>query len=149
MEYNKRQILRSKGYKIGSLFEVLKLTPSESDYVEFKLFLSKTLKRIREEKGLTQENFAKLIKSSQSRIAKMESCDPSVSIDLLIKSHIGLGISIKDLLAKYEKENKQTKQIVTIYENATSTEFLSVGESGRPRPMIQSSIEGNFATLLN
>jgi transcriptional regulator with XRE-family HTH domain len=41
--------------------------------------------------GLTQVALAKKIKSSQSRVAKMEAGDPSVSIDLLVRSLIALG----------------------------------------------------------
>jgi len=40
---------------------------------------------------------AKLIKSSQSRLAKMEGGDPSVSLDLLIRSLLALGASNRDL----------------------------------------------------
>ena len=37
------------------------------------------------------------MKSSQSRIAKMEAGDPSVSLDLLIKALLTLGASSRDL----------------------------------------------------
>jgi hypothetical protein len=40
---------------------------------------------------------ARLIKSSQSRVAKMEAGDPSVSLDLLIRSLLTLGASRKTL----------------------------------------------------
>jgi transcriptional regulator with XRE-family HTH domain len=48
-------------------------------------------------KKLTQEQLAKLMSSSQSRVAKMEAGDPSVSLDLLIRSLLTLGASEKDL----------------------------------------------------
>ena len=51
----------------------------------------------RKRRRLTQVQLAKLIKSSQSRVAKMERGDPAVSIDLLIRSHLALGASNRDL----------------------------------------------------
>ena len=38
-----------------------------------------------------------MLKSSQSRIAKMEKGDPSVSIDLLIKSLLALGTTRREI----------------------------------------------------
>ncbi len=40
---------------------------------------------------------AKLMRSSQSRIAKIEAGDSSVSLDLLIRSLIAMGANRKDL----------------------------------------------------
>jgi len=37
------------------------------------------------------------VQSSQSRIAKMEAGDPSVSLDLLVKSLLALGASAREL----------------------------------------------------
>ena len=48
-------------------------------------------------KNLSQVEFARMVKSSQSRVAKMEAGDPSVSIDLLMKSLLALGASPKEL----------------------------------------------------
>ena len=62
-----------------------------------KLRLSETLRRRRQRRKLTQTEFAKLIKSSQSRVAKMETGEPSVSLDLLVRSLLALGASEKDL----------------------------------------------------
>jgi transcriptional regulator with XRE-family HTH domain len=55
------------------------------------------LKQQRAKKRLTQNDLAKLINSSQSRVAKMESGDPSVSIDLVIKALLSIGATNKDL----------------------------------------------------
>jgi transcriptional regulator with XRE-family HTH domain len=62
-----------------------------------KLALSEKLKERRLRKNLTQAQLAKVIESSQSRIAKMEAGDPTVSIDLLVKSLLALGVSKKEL----------------------------------------------------
>jgi DNA-binding XRE family transcriptional regulator len=97
MKLSKRKKLESKGWKVGSAEEFLNLSPEESAYIEIKLALSKRLKLQRKKKNISQQEFAHLIKSSQSRIAKMEAGDPSVSIDLLVRSLLALGTSKKTL----------------------------------------------------
>ncbi|PCJ28214.1 MAG: transcriptional regulator [SAR86 cluster bacterium] len=97
MKAAKRTKLEANGWKIGSADEFLNLSPEESVYIELKLSLSKSLKQRRSKENLSQVEFAKLVKTSQSRVAKMEAGDPSVSIDLLVKSLIALGASPKDL----------------------------------------------------
>jgi DNA-binding XRE family transcriptional regulator len=93
----KREKLESRGWKIGSAKEFLGLTEEEAAYIEMKLALSKKLKERRQSKRMTQIELAKLVHSSQSRIAKMEAGDPTVSIDLLMKSLLALGVSKKEL----------------------------------------------------
>jgi DNA-binding XRE family transcriptional regulator len=93
----KQKRLEKMGWKVGAADEFLNLTPAESAYVEVKLALSKSLHDTRRRKRVTQVQLAQLIKSSQSRVAKMEAGDPSVSIDLLVRSLLALGISAKSL----------------------------------------------------
>jgi len=93
----KRKRLESKGWHVGSTKDFLGLSDQEAAYIELKLMLGENLKKRRQEKKLTQVELAKLLKSNQSRIAKMEAGDPSVSIDLLIKSLLALGTSKQDL----------------------------------------------------
>jgi len=97
MRKTKRVALEKKGWKVGDAEDFLELTPEEAAYVEMKLRLSDSLRRRRQLRKLTQTELAKLIKSSQSRVAKMETGDPSVSLDLLIRSLLALGASEKDL----------------------------------------------------
>jgi DNA-binding XRE family transcriptional regulator len=98
MNTTKRKRLESKGWKVGTAEEFLNLSPEESAYVELKLALSKTLQETRREKKMTQEQLARLLKSSQSRVAKMELGDPSVSLDLLVRSLLAMGTSRKNLV---------------------------------------------------
>lgn len=97
MKSAKRKRLESKGWKVGSVRDFLNLSPEESAYVELKLALSKNLQEYRRQKKLTQEELARRLKSSQSRVAKMEAGDPSVSLDLLVRSLLALGASRKHL----------------------------------------------------
>ncbi len=97
MDKRKRARLKKKGWKAGTAAEFLELTDEESAYVEMKLSLSEKLRERRTRKCITQAQLAKAIQSSQSRVAKMESGDPTVSIDLLLKSLLALGVSRKEL----------------------------------------------------
>jgi DNA-binding XRE family transcriptional regulator len=93
----KRAELERKGWKIGSARDFLGLSAEEAAYVEMKVTLGEKLKEQRQRKRITQAELARLVRSSQSRVAKMESGDPSVSIDLLVKSLFALGVSKKEL----------------------------------------------------
>ena len=97
MNKAKQKRLEKLGWKVGSADEFLELNPQESAYVGLKLALSRTLQERRRRKKLTQEQLARLIKSSQSRVAKMEAGEPTVSIDLLVRSLLALGAPSKTL----------------------------------------------------
>ncbi len=97
MHESKRKQLEAKGWKIGSVEEFLQLSPEEAAYIELRLKLSDGLKEQRRQHNLTQVELAKRVKSSQSRVAKMEAGDPSISLDLLIRSLLALGVSNQDL----------------------------------------------------
>jgi DNA-binding XRE family transcriptional regulator len=97
MRQSKRTGLGKKGWRLGTAAEFLELTDEELTVIELKLALGNALKERREEQRLTQTAFAKAIASSQSRVAKMEAGDPSVSLDLLVKSMLTLGASRRDV----------------------------------------------------
>jgi predicted XRE-type DNA-binding protein len=97
MRRGKQNRLEEKGWKIGSADEFLELSAEESAYIDLKLRLSDSLRKRRTQKKLSQQQLASLIKSSQSRVAKMEAGDPSVSLDLLVKTLLALGASERDL----------------------------------------------------
>ena len=99
MRAEKRKRLEAKGWKVGSAKELLNLSDEEAAYVELRLKLAEGLKARRNAKGLTQTDLAKAVHSSQSRVAKMEAGDPTVSLDLLVKSLLVLGASNRDLAA--------------------------------------------------
>jgi len=97
MREDKKRRLEAKGWKVGSAEEFLRLSDEESAYIDLKLRLAEGLRERRQRNRLSQVELAKMIKSSQSRVAKMESGDPSVSLDLLIRSLLALGISDREL----------------------------------------------------
>ena len=91
MDRNKKDRLEAAGWRVGTAQEFLELTPEEASFVELKLALAHFLRDVRVREGWTQAQTAKRLGSSQSRLAKMEAADPSVSVDLLVKSLLGLG----------------------------------------------------------
>jgi len=98
MHSNKKKRLEKKGWKVGSSKEFLGLSDEEKVYIEIKLRLSESFRAHRLRRQMTQADVAKAIKSSQSRVAKMEAGDSTVSLDLLVRSLIALGASSKGLL---------------------------------------------------
>jgi DNA-binding transcriptional regulator YiaG len=97
MREEKKRRLEAKGWKIGNAKEFLKLSDEESAYIELKMRLAQGLRERRQQTHLTQGELARMLKSSQSRVAKMESGDPSVALDLLIRSLFALGMSDREL----------------------------------------------------
>jgi ribosome-binding protein aMBF1 (putative translation factor) len=87
----KRRKLEKKGWRVGSVADFLELSPEENAYVELKVRLARELRQRRQKLGISQVEVAKKLQSSQSRVAKMEAGDPSVSIDLLVRSLLALG----------------------------------------------------------
>jgi len=59
--------------------------------------LSDQLLRRRQKLSLSQAGLASRLKSSQSRIAKMEAADRTVSVDLLLRALYALGATPRDV----------------------------------------------------
>ena len=97
MDSRKKRTLESKGWTVGTASDFLDLTPEEARFIELKLALSASLKAERLKQEVTQVELAKLLGSSQSRVAKMEAGDPSVTVDLLLKALLILGVTKKQL----------------------------------------------------
>jgi len=97
MDAKKRKQLERAGFTVGSAAEFLELSAEESALVEMRLALSHALRERRTAAGLTQAALARLTGSSQSRVAKMEAGDPSVSLDLLIRALLAAGASRREV----------------------------------------------------
>jgi len=104
MRNNKKKRLEEKGWKVGSAKEFLGLSDEEEAYIEIKLRLSESFRKHRLRSKMTQAEAAKLKKSSQSRVAKMEAGDGTVSLDVLVRSLIALGASSRGVLKLVTKE---------------------------------------------
>jgi len=97
MKKSKREKLKAAGWTVGSVQDFLGLSDADAALIEMKLALSRTLRDRRQRRGVSQVELAKRLRSSQSRVAKMEAGDPSVSMDLLVNSLFVLGASSADL----------------------------------------------------
>lgn len=97
MEKSKQARLEAAGWKFGNAEDFLGLSAEEREYLEMKLILSQEIRHRRQQSGLTQEAIAQMAGSSQSRVAKMEAGDPSVSIDLLMKTLIAMGVPRQEI----------------------------------------------------
>jgi len=97
MKASKRKKLESKGWRIGDAKDFLSLSEQEAEFIELKLKLAEILREKRIARHMGQTKLAELVKSSQSRVAKMEAADSSVSLDLLVKTLIALGTSGPEL----------------------------------------------------
>jgi len=97
MNKTKRTRLEARGWRVGSANEFLGLSPEEAALVETRLTLSQALRSRRVAHGLTQGELARRLKSSQSRVAKMEAGDKTVSVDLLVKALFALGANPRDV----------------------------------------------------
>ena len=99
MEKGKRRRLESAGWRVGNTADFLGLSDEEAALVEVKLGLASAIRKQRSRRRMTQEELGRLLGSSQSRVAKMEAADPSVSIDLMVRSLLRMGASRKDVAA--------------------------------------------------
>lgn len=97
MRRGKKAKLEAAGWVIGSVKEFLGQSEADAVLIEMKLALSHSLRDRRKKQGLSQVQLAERLRSSQSRVAKMEAGDPSVSMDLLVSSLLQLGASSTDL----------------------------------------------------
>ena len=93
MNTEKKRRLERSGWTVGGATDFLELSPEETNFIELKLALAAGIREIREKSGLTQTEVAARLGSSQSRVAKMEAGDRSVTLDLLVKSLLRIGAS--------------------------------------------------------
>jgi DNA-binding transcriptional regulator YiaG len=91
MDTKKRKRLESAGFTVGDTQSFLGLSEAEMAVLDMKLALARELRARRTKAAVTQQTFAKRIGSSQSRVAKMEAADASVSLDLLVRAVIAAG----------------------------------------------------------
>jgi transcriptional regulator with XRE-family HTH domain len=94
--------LERAGWVVGDTAQFLQLSEEENRFIELKLALANGIRELRERRGLTQAALAHRLGSSQSRVAKMEAADCSVSLDLIMRSLLTIGATVTDI-AKWIK----------------------------------------------
>jgi DNA-binding XRE family transcriptional regulator len=98
---DKLERLRADGWKVGTAEGFLQLSEEERRLVDLKVSLSGAVKKSRMKHKLSQIDLAQRMKSSQSRIAKIEAGDPSVSLDLIVRALIASGATTRDIQAAF------------------------------------------------
>jgi DNA-binding XRE family transcriptional regulator len=107
MDKKKKDRLAANGWRTGSAADFLELSTEEAEFVELKLALSSELKDVRSEHGISQLELAHRLGSSQSRVAKMEASDPTVSFDLLIRGLLAAGATKTDIASAITKSARK------------------------------------------
>ena len=97
MKSEKKAILNKNGWKVGTTSEFLKTSPEEAAYLEIRIAFAELIKSLRKKNHLRQADLAKRLHTSQSRVAKIESADPTVSLDLMAKSAFSMGATTKEI----------------------------------------------------
>ena len=108
MDTAKRKRIEDAGWRTGSAEDFLGLSDEEATFVEMKLALSSALRDQRTSRGITQAELARRLGSSQSRVAKMEVSDPTVSVDLLLRGLLAAGATRKDIAGAIRPKSKKT-----------------------------------------
>jgi predicted transcriptional regulator len=97
MDTQKRARLEAAGFRVGSAQEFLGLTADENALIDMRLALSAAIRHRRQTQHLSQVGLASRLQSSQSRVAKIEAGDPSVSVDLLVRALLATGATRKEV----------------------------------------------------
>ena len=118
MRADSQQNLQAAGWKVGAAADFLELSPEDAALIDVRLSLSRSLKEIRAKSRLTQAALAKVVGSSQSRVAKMESGDASVTLDLIVKSLFAAGASSSDVAKAIVSGSTARKKAVKVRRKA-------------------------------
>ena len=97
MKKTQKSRLEKAGWKVSSAAAFLDLTPEEQAFIELKVALAESLRKRRLRRHLTQAALARILRSSQSRVAKMEAADRTVSVELLLRALVTLGAKPRDI----------------------------------------------------
>lgn len=97
MNTSKKARLGRSGWAVGDAAQFLNLNSQEAQFVELKLALAAGVRQLRERRGMTQAALAEQLGSSQSRVAKMEAADRSVTVDLMMRSLLAIGATPSEI----------------------------------------------------
>ena len=98
MEPKKRARLEKAGFVVSDgPGDWLGLSDQEMMLLDVQVALAKELRRLRGSKRLSQTALAKRMGSGQSRVAKIESADPSVSLELTVRALLSAGADLRDI----------------------------------------------------
>src|SRR4051794_31491257 len=91
MDKETRKAIEDAGFRVTNIQELFGLTEEETRLIELKVTIARRIRELRQKSGITQQALAAKLKSSQSRVAKIESADVDVSLDLMVRAFFALG----------------------------------------------------------
>jgi predicted XRE-type DNA-binding protein len=91
MNREKQKALEAAGWVFEDAEDFLELTAEERCLVELRLKFARGIRALRSVRAVTQTQLAKMMKTSQPRVAKIEAGSPDVSLDQIISGFIVLG----------------------------------------------------------
>ena len=97
MNEQERDALEAAGFRIGDAEDFLELNDEERRLVELRVAISRAVRARREQQGLTQQQVARRLKTSQPRVAMMEAGAADVSLDSMFRGLFVLGGGLEDL----------------------------------------------------
>lgn len=131
MKESKRKKLEAAGWTVGSAAEFLGLSAVESVLVDLRLALSRALRTRRARLHISQSMLAERIKSSQSRVAKMEAADPEVSFELLLRGLLAMGATRRDVALVLDSPRRGKKARATSPRHTRSGHETASGSGER------------------
>jgi DNA-binding XRE family transcriptional regulator len=109
MEREKRKALEAAGFRVGDAGDFLGLTEEGCRLIELRLAVSRAVRERREKHALTQQQLAAKLKSSQSRVAKIEAGARDVSLDLSFRALFAAGGDLADVVGAGQRRNRAAK----------------------------------------
>ena len=91
MEAKQRKNLAKMGGRVATVQEFLDLSAAELRLIDLRIQLARELRERRTARRVTQAQLAKLLGTSQPRVAAMEAGDPQTSLEALLRALIVLG----------------------------------------------------------
>ena len=107
MKINKLVRLKAGGWKVGNTVDFLQSSYEEARLVELKLSLISAARKSRIKRKLSQIDLTQRMKPSQSRVAKIETGDPSFSLDLIVRALIASGAITRDIQATFTPSERK------------------------------------------
>jgi hypothetical protein len=97
MNSRKKTALERAGFRVGDAADFLDLSAEERRLVDLRVAVCRAVRRVRVRHRLTQKQLADRLRSSQSRVAKIEGGAAGVSLDLLFRGLFAAGGRLADV----------------------------------------------------
>ncbi len=107
MNKRKKSALEAAGFSVEDTADFLGLTEEEQLLVELRAGLAKAIRQRRSSSGISQQQAASKIKTTQPRFAKIEAAAPDVSLDQMFRGLFAVGGTVRDLIQRKSSRKLQ------------------------------------------